>query len=156
MAEEQHVLLLTVHHIISDGWSIGVISDELGRHYEAACRRSQVCCPSCRCSMPTSRFGSVNGFRMTPLLASCRIGAIGWPIGRFWKCRRIGRGRQFRRHAATSNRSCCPRRSRTPFRRWRAEATLFMVSLAALKILLQPYTTGRHICGLAGGGPLAH
>ena len=34
-----------MHHIISDGWSIGVISDELGRHYEAACRRSQVSLP---------------------------------------------------------------------------------------------------------------
>ena len=34
----EHVLLVTVHHIISDGWSIGVISDEVGALYEAFCR----------------------------------------------------------------------------------------------------------------------
>ncbi|MEP6708146.1 MAG: condensation domain-containing protein, partial [Pyrinomonadaceae bacterium] len=31
----EHVLLLTLHHIISDGWSLGVLFKELGRLYEA-------------------------------------------------------------------------------------------------------------------------
>lgn len=35
LAEQEHVLLLTVHHIVSDGWSIGVLSDEIGVQYEA-------------------------------------------------------------------------------------------------------------------------
>ena len=30
-----HVLLLTVHHIVADGWSIGLIAHELGTHYDA-------------------------------------------------------------------------------------------------------------------------
>src|SRR5438045_7645766 len=34
LAEHDHMLLLTVHHIVSDGWSIGVFSDELGAHYQ--------------------------------------------------------------------------------------------------------------------------
>jgi amino acid adenylation domain-containing protein len=33
--EEEHVLLLTMHHIISDGWSVGVLVDEVSRAYEA-------------------------------------------------------------------------------------------------------------------------
>jgi condensation domain-containing protein len=35
LAVDDHVLLLTVHHIVSDGWSIGVIADELAAHYQA-------------------------------------------------------------------------------------------------------------------------
>jgi len=33
--EDEHTLLITIHHIISDGWSIGIITDELGVIYEA-------------------------------------------------------------------------------------------------------------------------
>lgn len=35
MFEDEHVLLLTMHHIISDGWSIGVLIVELSALYEA-------------------------------------------------------------------------------------------------------------------------
>ncbi|WP_099138049.1 non-ribosomal peptide synthetase [Xenorhabdus szentirmaii] len=36
LADEEHVLLLTMHHIITDGWSIGVLVRELGEFYCAA------------------------------------------------------------------------------------------------------------------------
>ena len=32
---EEHVLLLTLHHIVSDGWSMGVLFRELSALYEA-------------------------------------------------------------------------------------------------------------------------
>ncbi|HEX6751379.1 MAG TPA: non-ribosomal peptide synthase/polyketide synthase [Longimicrobium sp.] len=35
MAEDDHVLLVTMHHIVSDGWSLGVFSRELGALYAA-------------------------------------------------------------------------------------------------------------------------
>src|SRR5881396_16275 len=35
LGEEEHVLLLTMHHIVSDGWSVGVLVRELGVLYEA-------------------------------------------------------------------------------------------------------------------------
>src|SRR5436309_1745516 len=35
LGEEEHVLLLTMHHIVSDGWSVGVLARELGVLYEA-------------------------------------------------------------------------------------------------------------------------
>ncbi|TYP15978.1 non-ribosomal peptide synthase/polyketide synthase [Xenorhabdus doucetiae] len=36
LAGEEHVLLLTLHHIITDGWSLGVLVRELGIFYSAA------------------------------------------------------------------------------------------------------------------------
>ena len=38
LAADEHVLLVTLHHIISDGWSMGVLIDELGRLYAAYSR----------------------------------------------------------------------------------------------------------------------
>jgi amino acid adenylation domain-containing protein/FkbM family methyltransferase len=35
LGDEDHVLLLTMHHIITDGWSIGVLKGELGALYRA-------------------------------------------------------------------------------------------------------------------------
>jgi acyl carrier protein len=35
LAEEEHVLLFTVHHIVSDGWSMGVLIKEFTTLYEA-------------------------------------------------------------------------------------------------------------------------
>jgi hypothetical protein len=41
LGEEEHVLLLTMHHIVSDGWSVGVLVRELGVLYEAYARGQQ-------------------------------------------------------------------------------------------------------------------
>ncbi len=38
LAETDHILLLTLHHIISDGWSMGVLMRELGALYTAFLR----------------------------------------------------------------------------------------------------------------------
>ncbi|MBD2816128.1 amino acid adenylation domain-containing protein, partial [Xenorhabdus sp. Flor] len=35
LTDEEHVLLLTLHHIIADGWSVGVLVHELGAIYQA-------------------------------------------------------------------------------------------------------------------------
>jgi amino acid adenylation domain-containing protein len=37
LAADEHALLLTMHHIITDGWSLGVLSRELGHFYKARC-----------------------------------------------------------------------------------------------------------------------
>ncbi|TLU70847.1 non-ribosomal peptide synthetase [Lichenicoccus roseus] len=36
VAEQCTLLLLTVHHMVADGWSIGVLAREFGLHYDAA------------------------------------------------------------------------------------------------------------------------
>ncbi|WP_037864902.1 condensation domain-containing protein, partial [Streptomyces sp. NRRL S-340] len=33
LADDEHVLVITMHHIVSDGWSVEVLVDELGRLY---------------------------------------------------------------------------------------------------------------------------
>ncbi|MEN1836363.1 amino acid adenylation domain-containing protein [Pseudomonas lijiangensis] len=38
LAEQEHVLLVTMHHIVSDGWSMGVLTAELGALYAAFVR----------------------------------------------------------------------------------------------------------------------
>ena len=38
MEDEEHVLLVTQHHIVSDGWSMGILARELGRLYGAFSR----------------------------------------------------------------------------------------------------------------------
>jgi len=35
LEDEHYVLLVTVHHAICDGWSVGIISRDLGAHYQA-------------------------------------------------------------------------------------------------------------------------
>src|SRR5262249_9090400 len=35
LADDDHALLLTMHHIISDGWSVGILIDELSALYKA-------------------------------------------------------------------------------------------------------------------------
>ena len=35
LADDHHVLLLTMHHIVSDGWSMGVLTRELMALYQA-------------------------------------------------------------------------------------------------------------------------
>ncbi|MEG3162875.1 condensation domain-containing protein, partial [Sphingomonas sp. LB2R24] len=35
LSGESHILLMTMHHIVSDGWSLGVLVRELGALYEA-------------------------------------------------------------------------------------------------------------------------
>ncbi|MBG1243498.1 non-ribosomal peptide synthetase [Nostoc sp. NZL] len=37
LSETEHILLLIMHHIISDGWSMGVVMSELATLYEAFC-----------------------------------------------------------------------------------------------------------------------
>ncbi|MGE8058458.1 amino acid adenylation domain-containing protein [Pseudomonas sp. NPDC089547] len=40
LGAQQHVLALTVHHIVADGWSLGVLTHELSAQYAALCNGS--------------------------------------------------------------------------------------------------------------------
>ena len=35
LSDEEHVVVLTMHHIVSDGWSMGVLIKEVATLYEA-------------------------------------------------------------------------------------------------------------------------
>jgi len=45
LAAQEHMLLATVHHIVSDGWSIGIFSDEIGAHYAALSSNGKIDAP---------------------------------------------------------------------------------------------------------------
>ena len=38
LSEDEHVLLITTHHIVGDGWSLGIFFRELGALYQSICR----------------------------------------------------------------------------------------------------------------------
>ncbi|MDY6946861.1 MAG: amino acid adenylation domain-containing protein [Pseudomonadota bacterium] len=46
LSDEKHVMLVTMHHIISDGWSMGVLIREIGALYEAFSRGQSASLPS--------------------------------------------------------------------------------------------------------------
>ena len=61
-AEREHALLLTMHHIISDGWSVAVLVREFAQLYrQAVSKQSPQLLRRCPCSMPTMRCGSEPG-----------------------------------------------------------------------------------------------
>jgi len=41
LAEEEHLLIFSVHHIVCDGWSTGVLLDEISIVYSAICQGSR-------------------------------------------------------------------------------------------------------------------
>ncbi|GAX39730.1 amino acid adenylation domain-containing protein [Tolypothrix sp. NIES-4075] len=45
LGEKEHVLLLVMHHIVSDGWSIGVLVRELAAVYQAECNSTPIALP---------------------------------------------------------------------------------------------------------------
>ena len=45
LGEHEHMLLATMHHIVSDGWSIGIFSDELGAYYAALAENGRSALP---------------------------------------------------------------------------------------------------------------
>ena len=75
LGAEEHVVLLTMHHIVADGWSMGVLVREVAELYEALRRGAGVSrWRSCRFSMRTMRCGSESG---------CRSGAGG--AAEYWR-----------------------------------------------------------------------
>ena len=82
LGESLHVVLVTFHHIISDGWSIGVFVHEVAALYRATVGGHPRRCRRCRFSMPTMPTGSVAGSRPASSNASWTTGASSWRVRR--------------------------------------------------------------------------
>ncbi|HEX6346256.1 amino acid adenylation domain-containing protein, partial [Umezawaea sp.] len=46
VADDEHVLLVTAHHVVTDGWSMGVLTEELGELYGAAVSGREAALPA--------------------------------------------------------------------------------------------------------------
>ena len=62
LSEDDHVLVLTMHHIVSDAWSIGVFMRELVSFYNGFSTGAMCRCPCLPCSTPTLPAGNGTGW----------------------------------------------------------------------------------------------
>ena len=136
--------MIVMHHIVSDGWSMGVFGRELAVLYEAFAAGR----PSPLPELPV-QYADFAVWQRRVAGGGGAGGAVGvlaasvGGVGRRWSCRRIGRGRRCRRIAGRRSRFAVPAELvEAVGGRWRGSegATLFMVLLAAFEVLLARYS----------------
>ena len=149
LGAEEHVVLLTMHHIVSDGWSMGVLVGEVAALYAAyvdgASRRSR----NCRFSTRTSRLAARVAARRSAGGAAGLLARSSWrtlPAARLAaRTDRVRRCRRYRgRDQSVALCSDTDRRSCSDLSR-REGATLFMTLLAGFQLLLCRYA-GQRTC----------
>lgn len=74
LQEREHTLLVTMHHIVTDGWSMGVFHRELMALYEAFSNGKPSPSLNCRFSTRTMLTGIANGSRAMYINRSSLIG----------------------------------------------------------------------------------
>jgi acyl carrier protein len=76
--EEEHALFFTMHHIVSDGWSMSVLIKEVGALYAAFVKASSRHCRNSPSSTPTTLSGSASGFKASSSNNSSLTGNGSW------------------------------------------------------------------------------
>jgi amino acid adenylation domain-containing protein/non-ribosomal peptide synthase protein (TIGR01720 family) len=71
VAPDEHVLVLAIHHIVTDGWSMGVITRDLGQLYEAALTGTVESAPA---PLHYADFAAWQRTRLTPDTLEDRLG----------------------------------------------------------------------------------
>ncbi len=154
----EHILLLTMHHIVTDGWSVGILQRELMALYEAFCNNQPSPLPELQIQYPDYAFWHRQWFQ----------GEVYQSQLKYWKeqfktlpptlelptdhprplvqAHRAFRGTKRRltlsRQLTSQIKTLCQKE----------EATPFMVLLAAYKVLLHRYTGAEDI---VVGSPIA-
>ncbi|MBJ6766216.1 AMP-binding protein, partial [Myxococcaceae bacterium JPH2] len=154
VAESEHVLLLCMHHIVSDGWSMGVLVTEVAAHYEALTRHTAAALPALPLQYADFASWQREWARSEALQSQVQILRTrlqGVPV--------LELPTDFRRPATRSLRGASrffliPEERVVALERMgRAEgSTLFMVLLAAFQALLARYSGQRDFCV---GSPIA-
>jgi non-ribosomal peptide synthetase component F/thioesterase domain-containing protein len=154
MADEDHILMFTLHHIVSDGWSIGLIMEELKNIYTAYAEGRESPLPELPIQYPD--------------YVIWQQGLLGEPDsvkqGEYWKKKLSGYERlevqtDFPRPADSTTHSAIvsqmlPRELTDAVKEFSNSygGTMFITTLAACMTLLARYT-GKH--DIAVGSPLA-
>ena len=137
--DQEHLLALAVHHIVSDDWSMSILSRELSTLYRAYIdRRNPRRCRSCRSSMPTTRSGSGAGSKSGNCSNSSRTGNASWVVCfRCLNCRSIVRV-QWCWTITARGAMTLPENLTNALKslRSRKRVTLFTLLLAAFQLLL--------------------
>lgn len=108
MADGSHRVLLVAHHLVCDGWSLGVLLRELSAGYENETKGLPHSPPELPCSSRTSRPGSGSGRRRASTPARWRTGPSGCGVPRRRsRCRWTGRAPRYARLRAAPNGSRC-------------------------------------------------
>ena len=76
--EREHVVFFNLHHIVSDGWSVGILVRELSALYAAHATGKAAVTPRFPFSTPTSPGGSGGGCRVPCWNPRSRTGGSGW------------------------------------------------------------------------------
>jgi amino acid adenylation domain-containing protein len=142
LAEQEHVALLAMHHIISDGWSVGLLARELGIVYDAFAQGRPVPLPPLK-----KQFRDFVRWESTELAGSEESDALYWrehlggqlPLLELPTDRPRPMVQTFHggRLTATVSRRLVERLERLAREQ---KATLFMVLIAAFDVLLMQYT----------------
>ena len=141
-AAHDHVLLLDMHHIVSDGWSMGVLASELAEAYRAALDGREPTLPELR--VHYADFAAWQRSRLTGELLEQQLD--------YWRGRLSGAAalelptdhprRSVQRHRGASLQFELSAELQLRLRRLSHAqgATLFMTLLASLQVLLHRYT----------------
>ena len=140
---DEHVALQTMHHIVSDGWLMGVLNAEVRSLYLAYSEGRPSPLEELPSSTPTMRAGSGSGSRESGSSVSSPTGRSNSEARRrLWNCRPIIPARRSRPIAARGQALRLSEelsRSLKELSR-RSGATLFMTLLAGFKVLLARYS----------------
>ena len=109
-SEEEHVLVVTTHHLVADAWSMGILARELWTFYQAFVTGQIARLPALPRSVPRLR-GVAAGFSHRPCSTpTSRTGKNSLPIRRCSICRLIIEGRRARVFTAAGRRLLCRHR----------------------------------------------
>ncbi len=145
LGERQHALLLTLHHAVADGWSVGVMVRELAALYEAfaAGRASPLApLPVQYADWAAWQRGWLRGEALASRLAYWRRQLAGVPPLELPADRARPAVQSFRGEVVRGRLPADGPRSLAR----RCDATLFMVLLAAFQALLARFAGQRDVC----------
>ena len=154
IADKRHVLMLTIHHIVCDGWSVGILLEELAKVYTAIVEEE----PSSLPELPI-QFGDYAVWNQERLASPEFKKEIGYWQRKLTGYQRLEVPTDFPRPTGLSVNSAIvsqllPRDLTDALKRFSNEnrATMFITTLAACAVVLHGHTGVHDICV---GSPVA-
>ena len=139
LGPEEHLLLITQHHIISDGWSTVYWCGKWQRSMAPSVKVEPNPCRRCPFSMPTTRCGNGSGCKPRCCKSRWSSGSLIWQEPRgCWSCRMTGRALRVQSYAGGRVGLALSGQLTAGLRRLsrRHGVTLFMTLLAGWSALL--------------------